>query len=360
MIATVMTVLVGFHFKEELQVSKVYEKLDSIMKAAHGLSYTATTTKYQAGKQIGKFSQLTVRAMKPNLVRAESPLDCTFSDGTQVYRFSPTNKAFTVGPSDPTGQWLPSGAGFYSFCAPSAFKPSYNRVLATTFLGRDVLSLEYDEPLVPGLTQKIYLDPQTYIPKGFEQITTDTVERTEFSKVDLVTKHDKSVFAWTPPSDAVDINKNPRKSRLLPTGTQAPKFLLKGRKSENLTLQSLLKNKKALVVCFWFYGCGYCQQEIPRLQKLYKSAKRNGLEVLMVNRGDDSINLINKFCKTIQLDVPIAVDGQSAVAKYGVDAFPTTYLINNKFEIVYRQSGYSDDIFDELLISLEKLNIPVR
>ena len=126
---------------------------------------------------------------------------------------------------------------------------------------------------------------------------------------------------------------------------------------KTLDMKALLKGKKGLLVNFWYYDCGYCQIEFPHLKKIYDEYKSQGLEVLIVNSGTDSLPVIRQLLATRKLTMPTAVNGASAVEQYGVVAFPTTYLIDAKGEIVHCMQGFRESEIEKLPSIIKALKL---
>jgi peroxiredoxin/outer membrane lipoprotein-sorting protein len=343
----------------KLEPMAIWQKLADRVSKAKGLTYEVQCSRIKGGVE-KKTEFIKVRAMRPNWVIAESDQQCVYANGKDYFDFLPRAKIYSKRQIDPTGVWLPSGSGLLSFCAPSVFKPSYARASEAIFLGQKVVCIEHDEEMVPGLVAKIFINPKTWLPVGWEQGTADSIDRGFYSKIDTDTIHPASLFTWTPPSDAVDDAKVKRVSKLLALNTPAPLLNFKDPDGRNISMSKMLKGKKGLLLSFWFYGCGWCQKEMPMVQKLYTEAKQKGLEVILVNRGDDSLNVIKKFLKTTKYTMPVAANGGDAVKAYGVEAFPTNYLLDSSGKVVYRQSGYGEDLFEEMSAVVKGLGIGLK
>lgn len=315
------------------------------------MSLTRTWRSWRGRSKCGQCDQIS---------SARSDANCWYSDGKVSREFSPQHKQYINREVDPTGYWLPSGSGLLSFCAPSVFTPSYSRAKYTKYRGDEAICIEHDEKEVPGLVAKIFIDPTTWLPLGWEQVTADRVQGGYYTSINTETTYPPEFFRWTPPSDAVDIAKVKRVSKLLPTNTAAPMLTFKDLAGKTVSMKSLLKGKKGLILNFWYYGCGWCQKEFPHLQELYTNARKQGLEVLLVNRGDDSAKVVNKFLKATKFTMPVALTGKEAVKKYGVVAFPTNYVINPEGKIVYVAEGYGENLFADMVAAVRKLGIMAK
>jgi len=129
-----------------------------------------------------------------------------------------------------------------------------------------------------------------------------------------------------------------------------------------VSLTELLASKKAVLVNFWFYGCGPCRAETPHLQKLYTQLKDKGFEIIAINLGDEPES-IQKYIKDFNVTFPIALGGRprgnerTVFSDYGVSAYPTNFLIDHDAKVVWHSRGYDEASIEELRKELEKLGV---
>lgn len=339
----------------DLDPDVIHRRLKERVKAAAGLTYTVKTWHIEGGKTSPPDTTI-VRAMKPNLLWSESDSECTYSDGSAVYDFSPRAKIYRVRPADPDGIWLPSGAGLLDFCAPKIYNVKYARASRQNFGGKKTFCLEFDEPEVPGLILKVYVDSKSYLPVGWEQVTGDAIDRGIFTRINLKTTYPATSFKWLPPSDAVDYDKVPRVSKLLKPGTPAPVLPLNDLGGKPIDLERLWKKNRGLLLCFWYHGCGYSQRELKYLASIQHRAEEQGLEFLYVNR-DDSASVIQQFVKATKYDMRIGLNGLEFAKAYGVVAYPTLYLVDPSGTITYCVQGYGDSDQAEIEQEIGKLGV---
>lgn len=97
---------------------------------------------------------------------------------------------------------------------------------------------------------------------------------------------------------------------------------------------------KVVVINFWATWCGYCVQELPEFEKVYKEFGSNKKDVVILgvagpktkenpNNVDVEKDKIISFLKKKNVTYPTLMDetGKS-FDDYGIKYFPTTYVIN--------------------------------
>ena len=113
----------------------------------------------------------------------------------------------------------------------------------------------------------------------------------------------------------------------LPAGTSAPDFELPDLAG---TLRSLasLRGKRVLLV-FSDPSCAPCQELTPSLTRLHERHRANGVEVVMVSKGDIDAN--RQKAEEHAVTFPVLLQRGAEVAKqYGSFATPVGYLIDEQ------------------------------
>jgi thiol-disulfide isomerase/thioredoxin len=106
---------------------------------------------------------------------------------------------------------------------------------------------------------------------------------------------------------------------------------------------------------FWATWCGPCRSEMPSMEAVYKRLKDRGFEILAVNIGEDS-KQVSPFMGRYGLNFPAALDTTGRVSSlYGVQAIPTTYIIDSRGLIVSRVVGSIDWNTPKIIAAFETL-----
>ncbi|MDR3170649.1 MAG: TlpA family protein disulfide reductase [Treponema sp.] len=112
---------------------------------------------------------------------------------------------------------------------------------------------------------------------------------------------------------------------------------------------------KVVFLNFWASWCGPCRSEMPSMDALYRRLNDQGLEIFAVNCQETQKDVAS-FMKNYNLSFPAALDLSGEIsAIYRVDAFPTTYIIDRKGEIIARVVGSVNWNTPKLVAAFETL-----
>ncbi|MCC7006423.1 MAG: TlpA family protein disulfide reductase [Ottowia sp.] len=115
---------------------------------------------------------------------------------------------------------------------------------------------------------------------------------------------------------------------------------------------------KMVIVHFWATSCPTCIKEIPQFTRLYKQFNVQGLEMFAVTMSYDPPMYVANYTRTRQLLFPVAMDSDGSIARaFGdVQITPTTFLIDQRGNIVKRYVGEPDWAQFETLLT-QKLSV---
>ena len=202
----------------------------------------------------------------------------------------------------------------------------------------------------------ILIDAKTFLPKEILQTNSLNSDFTKVSfknyKLNPEEPEENSWFYSTYKNDYKPINKKTLKQLAL--GEKAPNFILDlFNKSETIELEQ--QKGKVVLLDFWIKNCGACIESVEFLNKLYEKYKDKNFELLSIN-SYDGIENINFFYNKYGLKYPVLTNGKSILEKYGVNAFPTIFILDKEGKIVYSDILSDDRNKIESIISsaLEK------
>ncbi len=103
----------------------------------------------------------------------------------------------------------------------------------------------------------------------------------------------------------------------------------------------ILKDKKAIVLNFWFINCGPCRIEFPYMNEAYESFK-DDIEILAINPVGDSEADIKAFAEENGLAFPVIAGDTDWNNAMSIQGYPTTVVIDRTGVVSMKHTGYID------------------
>lgn len=133
--------------------------------------------------------------------------------------------------------------------------------------------------------------------------------------------------------------------------SENPLDILKDLEGNEYTLSG--QKGKVVIIDFWATWCRPCLQSIPIFISLYDKYKDQGLLVLGV--GLDKEESLRRFAKQYNISYPILVGNQEVARKYGVQAIPTTCIIDKNGNLADKHVGLIPGMQEALEEKIESL-----
>ena len=290
-------------------------------------------------------------------------------EGSAVIALGPIPPSYRIVPADPNGhnihfpEALPVNYFFQPNLSPLSYELSdvkLDTASSPFYIGRqtvngitcDVIERKVLQPM--RIDERLYIGPShliTRVEYRFPKTSRpDEVYYTDVSLSHVVVNQPINIarFDYQLPAGARPYT-NLWSGKLLPVGSKAPDFALNLLHGGNPHLYDVLRTKKAVLLDFWFVSCTTCRHEFPVLQELYSQFDSQGLEVIGVDVGDPSHTVSGAF-RTLDLlkntTFPISQTGDGdkthIADRYGVEGYPTSYLIDPSGTITFVSSGYDE------------------
>src|ERR1035438_9458002 len=152
----------------------------------------------------------------------------------------------------------------------------------------------------------------------------------------------EALFHFEPPASARAASPGsalPAPSKPL-VGATEPDFTLPDTGGNTVHLREF--QGKVIIVDFWATWCPPCRALMPRLQKMYVNWDKRGLVVLGLDVGEDA-DTVERFAREQSYSFPLLIGAEPDIAaKYFVEAYPSTFVIDRLGHIVYRDLGGAD------------------
>ena len=126
-------------------------------------------------------------------------------------------------------------------------------------------------------------------------------------------------------------------------------------------ISSLNLRGKIIILDFWSTDCTPCRKSMPQMEEFYQKYKSNQrVAIYLVNSGWEPIEKAKVFAENkrssflffswgTKYELPFAYDqGSKTLQAFGFGSNPSTVIIDSKFRIRLKHSGFIKDINDFL------------
>lgn len=110
---------------------------------------------------------------------------------------------------------------------------------------------------------------------------------------------------------------------------------------------------RVVVLDFWGTWCPPCVEAMPKLQQVYDAFRGRGVSFVAAD-VDPMPDLarqrrhVRQFVRDRKFTVPVVLADSAMVENYGVNLFPTTFVLDRSGQIRFRNTG-GGPVFDEIL-----------
>lgn len=124
-----------------------------------------------------------------------------------------------------------------------------------------------------------------------------------------------------------------------PIGKPSPELMLHDLEGNRFYLSN--QKGRVVVLNFWSIHCVPCMQEMPHLERLWRTHRARGLTVVGVCTDGSDGDYVERLVAGLEITYPIVLDTRNTVARrYGVQALPTSFVIDRGGIIRDRIEGY--------------------
>jgi peroxiredoxin len=119
----------------------------------------------------------------------------------------------------------------------------------------------------------------------------------------------------------------------------APDFALKDINGKTVKLSDY--RGKVILLDFWATWCGPCKMEIPWFMEFERKYKDRGFAVLGLSIDDDGWQSLKPFIQDVGMNYRVMLANDRTPDLYGVEATPTTFLIDREGRVADEEVGVS-------------------
>ncbi len=122
-------------------------------------------------------------------------------------------------------------------------------------------------------------------------------------------------------------------------GSAAPQFTLKDIDGKNVNLNDY--KDKVIILDFWATWCPPCRKEIPDFIALQNEYGKKGLQIIGIAVDRGGIKSVKPFYKKMGINYQVLISDGKVDLKYGgIQAIPTTFVIDKNGKIVKKYVGF--------------------
>ncbi len=109
---------------------------------------------------------------------------------------------------------------------------------------------------------------------------------------------------------------------------------------------------KVVVVDFWATWCGPCKEEIPGYVELQKKYADKGFVIVGVSLDQQGPPVVKRYAESAKINYPLVMGDDGVVSAFGgIDAIPTTFLIDREGRIRHKKVGSMETAEYEKIIA---------
>jgi peroxiredoxin len=108
---------------------------------------------------------------------------------------------------------------------------------------------------------------------------------------------------------------------------------------------------KVVVIDFWYRGCGWCMVAMPQIKEVAEHFRDKPVAVLGMSKDHDW-NDAKFVAEKLALNYPVLM-AEGVPEKYGVEGYPTLFVIDGYGIVRKREVGYSPTLRDDLVKTID-------
>ncbi len=99
---------------------------------------------------------------------------------------------------------------------------------------------------------------------------------------------------------------------------------------------------RVLFINMWATWCGPCVRELAGIQALMESLEPEGRDVSFLLVSPEEPERVEPFLRVQGYDLPVYLEIQEMPEAFGLEALPTTWIVDSRGRIVLKHRGAAD------------------
>lgn len=133
----------------------------------------------------------------------------------------------------------------------------------------------------------------------------------------------------------------PNAAAQIATGSAAPAWAMRDLSGKFVKSEEF--KGKVVILDFWATWCPPCRAEIPGFVDLYKRYAEKGLVIVGVSLDQKGPAAVKPFVQKFAMNYPVVMgNGEIVKAFGGIEALPTTFVIDRAGKVVRVHVGFAD------------------
>ena len=118
---------------------------------------------------------------------------------------------------------------------------------------------------------------------------------------------------------------------------------------------------KIVVLNFWAVWCTYCKLEMPDLNELNQELEKEGDAVILAVDVMETHDVVSEYLDSENINLKVLMDEDGSVAAtYGIEGYPTTFILNPDGSLYGYIPGATDKKTLEMLINKIRNGEPLK
>ena len=112
-----------------------------------------------------------------------------------------------------------------------------------------------------------------------------------------------------------------------------------------------------IILDFWYTSCYPCIKSIPAVNEIYHTYKDKDIAVYGINPLDDAQKdktRIDKFLKNNPMGYETIMVDREIGSAVCAEGYPTFIILDQKYNVVYKETGYKENLFQEVSAFLDE------